>query len=437
VGHAKLAAIQAIDKVTAYVYTAADIEIKRADLSISGGVASGRITVPAQDDLRVALAYFEGSIVRWIGEDTDVDVPAGGETVANIEAEYMGTSVTAPDSAEVGEDYTVTWMGRPYVTGYELQEAMAADFSGAAIHASADTFKVVSGKHTAGVTFYYRARVNTDYGYGPWHSRGSAFTATYAPPTPATEGIIVIDSPMPADEPGALVEVDLPGGATMEFVWIGPGTFMMGSPDSDRLASNDEKPQYEVTIRRGFYLGKYEITQAQWEAVMGSNPSRHKGANRPVEQVSWYGVQSFIHRLNEAVGDSLYRLPTEAEWEYACRAGTTTRWSFGDDESLLGDYAWYNGNNSPSGTKEMGTKLPNPWGLYDMHGNVYEWCQDWHSSYSSGSQIDPMGPTSGSRRVSRGGSFRSIAWGTRSAHRGSAAPGDSYDGFGARLVRIW
>ena len=167
--------------------------------------------------------------------------------------------------------------------------------------------------------------------------------------------------------------------------WIEPGTFLMGAADLGFT-------EHEVTISRGFYLGKYEITQGQWESVMGSNPSYFGGSNRPVEQVSWNDVQEFIGRLNEAAGEEVYRLPTEAEWEYACRAGTTTRWSFGDDEGQLGEYAWYTGNNSPYGTKEVGTKRPNPWGLYDMHGNVWEWCQDWYGSYTSDSQIDPAGP---------------------------------------------
>ena len=171
----------------------------------------------------------------------------------------------------------------------------------------------------------------------------------------------------------------------IEFVWIEPGTFLMGAADLGFT-------EHEVTISRGFYLGKYEITQGQWESVMGSNPSYFGGSNRPVEQVSWNDVQEFIGRLNEAAGEEVYRLPTEAEWEYACRAGTTTRWSFGDDEGQLGEYAWYTGNNSPYGTKEVGTKRPNPWGLYDMHGNVWEWCQDWYGSYTSDSQIDPAGP---------------------------------------------
>ena len=245
---------------------------------------------------------------------------------------------------------------------------------------------------------------------------------------------------LPTGEPGGhggeLVVV-LPGGAEMEFVWISPGTFMMGSPDTEVGRRSDEKV-HEVEISQGFYLGKYEVTQRQWEAVMGNNPSDFRVADRPVENISWNYVQEFIGVLNAAAGDSLYRLPSEAEWEYACRAGTTTRWSFGDDEGLLGDYAWYSGNNSPNGTKAVGGKLPNPWGLYDMHGNVWEWVQDWYSSsyYNSSPRVDPQGPDSGSKRVTRGGYFNESARYLRSAWRSSLSPGYTRNWIGARLVRI-
>jgi len=234
----------------------------------------------------------------------------------------------------------------------------------------------------------------------------------------------------------ATITVDLPGGATMEFVWTEPGTFTLGSPSSEPDRNDWEGPQHEVTISQGFYLGKYEITQAQWESVMETTPWVQEDPNSPAVWISWDDVQELIRRLNETAREEIYRLPTEAEWEFACRAGTETRWSFGDDESLLGNYAWYSSNNSPWGTKEVGQKLPNPWGLYDMHGNVWEWCQDWYEDYSSDAQVDPMGPASGSGRVVRGGYFDGDARWTRSAYRDYFAPDDrSYD-FGARLLRI-
>ena len=233
---------------------------------------------------------------------------------------------------------------------------------------------------------------------------------------------------------------------SMDFVWVEPGTFMMGSPKSERSDCSwcdHEGPVHEVELSRGFWLGRYEVTQGEWEAVMGSNPSSYTGdSRRPVEQVSWNDVQEFIAKLNDAAGEAVYRLPTEAEWEYACRAGTTTRWSLGDedgdDESLFGNYAWYSGNNSSGGTKAVGDKLPNGWGLHDMHGNVAEWVQDWYGEdyYNSSPRVDPPGPTSGSSRVFRGGYFYDLAPGLRSAFRYRYSPGvrDAY--VGVRLLRI-
>ena len=230
----------------------------------------------------------------------------------------------------------------------------------------------------------------------------------------------------------------LPGGGEMAFVWIGPGVFQMGSPESEEGRDSNEGPLHEVEISRGFWLGKYEVTQGEWEAVMGDNPSNYKGDARPVERVSWYDVHEFIGRLNDAAGDSLYRLPSEAEWEYACRAGTSTRWSFGNDESRLTDYAWYNGNTKPWSTRAVGQKLPNPWGLYDMYGNVWEWVQDWYDSdyYNSPPRVDPPGPNTGSDRVRRGGYFRNRARDLRSAERAYSSPGVLTGYIGVRLLRI-
>ncbi len=154
--------------------------------------------------------------------------------------------------------------------------------------------------------------------------------------------------------------------------------------------------------------------------------------------ISWDDVQAFVARLNEASGAEVYRLPTEAEWEYACRAGTTTRWSFGDDEGDLGDYAWYRDNAWAAGlqyAQPVGTKLHNPWGLYDMHGNVWEWVQDWYDSYTSGALVDQQGPSSGSIRVIRSGSFRHSAQDARSAYRSRHSPGGRLSRVGARLLR--
>ncbi len=186
---------------------------------------------------------------------------------------------------------------------------------------------------------------------------------------------------------------------------------------------------HRVSITRGFEMGKYEVTQAQWEKVMGDNPSRFKGANLPVENVSWDDVQKFIHALNARNDGYVYRLPTEAEWEYACRAGTA-----GDFAGSLDEMGWYM-SNSGSQTHPVGTKKPNAWGLYDMHGNVLQWCQDWYGDYPGGKVVDPQGPGSGSNRVIRGGSWGSDATNCRSAARHRYSPDNRAAGLGFRLVR--
>jgi formylglycine-generating enzyme required for sulfatase activity len=172
----------------------------------------------------------------------------------------------------------------------------------------------------------------------------------------------------------------------IEFILIPAGSFTMGSNDGD----SDEKPPHTVTISRPFYIGKYEVTQKQWVIIMGNNPSGFKGGNNPVENVSWNDVQEFIRKLNAKEGTTAYRLPTEAEWEYACRAGSTTKYCFGNDKSQLGQYAWYE-KNSDNKTHPVGQLQANAWGLYDMHGNVWEWCEDWYGEdyYSSSPSTDP------------------------------------------------
>jgi len=211
--------------------------------------------------------------------------------------------------------------------------------------------------------------------------------------------------------------VDLGGGVTMDFLLVRPGSFQMGS---EKIVG--ESPGHKVTITKPIYLGKYEVTQEQWERVMGSNPSTFKGAKNPVETVSWEDCQNFLAKLKEKVPAQSFRLPTEAEWEYACRAGSTTDYSFGDSGSGLGEYAWY-GSNSGSKTHPVGEKKPNAWGLFDMHGNVWEWCADWYGPYTADNQTDPVGPSSGSGRVLRGGSWCCVPSFLRSSYRGLFGPG--------------
>jgi formylglycine-generating enzyme required for sulfatase activity len=183
---------------------------------------------------------------------------------------------------------------------------------------------------------------------------------------------------------------------------------------------NSIAPSHHVTISKPFFLGKFEVTQKQWESVMGINPSEFKGQNNPVENVSWDDAQIFIRRLNKMEGHGRYRLPTEAEWEYAARAGSTGAYSFGDDDRQLWRYAWYNANSSHS-THPVGQKKPNGWGLFDMHGNVLEWVNDRldvaGSSYSIDPVTDPVGQPSGSFRFTRGGNWTQDAGWCRSASR--------------------
>jgi formylglycine-generating enzyme required for sulfatase activity len=221
----------------------------------------------------------------------------------------------------------------------------------------------------------------------------------------------------------------------MEFVLIPSGSFMMGSDSNIEQGYSNEKPRHKVTISQPFYLGKYVVTQEQWVAVMGNNPSKFKGRTNPVEQVSWDETQEFIRLLHAKEGHNRYRLPTEAEWEYAARAGTSSAYFFGNDKNALSDYAWYN-NNSGGATHPVGQKQPNAWGLYDVHGNVWEWVADWYEEEydANGPETDPKGPSSASARVDRGGGWGSGAGLCRSAARARGAPGLRLNNIGFRLA---
>ena len=247
-------------------------------------------------------------------------------------------------------------------------------------------------------------------------------------------------------------EIELPGGAHLTLLLIPPGEFMMGSPEAERRLALEaaktakktwaiaqiptEGPRHAVRISRPFYLGKYEVTQSQWEAVMGDNPSSTKDPMNPVEQVSWQHIQAFLAKLNAAsMKEGMkFVLPTEAQWEYACRAGTATTYYFGEDTAVLGQYAWYFEN---SGRKRhpVGEKNPNGWGLHDMHGNVWEWCADWRADYYSQSPpIDPIGPKTGVVRVLRGGCVADYAWSLRSAPRVGNEPDFHCPDYGFRVA---
>jgi len=194
--------------------------------------------------------------------------------------------------------------------------------------------------------------------------------------------------------------VDLGDGLAMKLVLVPAGEFTMGSDKG----GEDEKPAHKVTITRPFYMGRHEVTQSQYEKLMEADPSAAKGAARPVENVSWSDAAEFCSKLSKLV-DGIVRLPSEAEWEYACRAGTATKWCFGDEGWNLSEYGWYC-DSSGIESHPVGEKPANAWGLQDMHGNVAEWCEDWYGKrYEDGAAIDPTGPTSGTFRVFRGGSY--------------------------------
>jgi formylglycine-generating enzyme required for sulfatase activity len=267
--------------------------------------------------------------------------------------------------------------------------------------------------------------------------------------------------PRPAARPEA--PKSLPNSIGMKLVLIPAGEFLMGSPDSDKDANDNEKPQHRVRITRPFYLGAYEVTQEEYETVMGRNPSSFSaqgdGKSRvsgqdtrrhPVEHVSWNDAIQFCNKLSEREGLKPYyqsgagqqsvsegfHLPTEAEWEYACRAGTTTRYSSGDDEKNLGEHAWYPGNSAGK-THLVGQKLPNAFGLYDMHGNVLEWCGDWYDDryYANTTVVDPAGPAQGTKRVLRGGCVWVDPSEARSANRVGVSPADRKGPMGFRVAR--
>ncbi|MCQ2316611.1 MAG: SUMF1/EgtB/PvdO family nonheme iron enzyme [Bacteroidales bacterium] len=222
-------------------------------------------------------------------------------------------------------------------------------------------------------------------------------------------------------------------GVSFEMVAVKGGTFTMGgTSEQGSDADSDEKPTHSVTLG-DYYIGKFEVTQELWEAVMGSNPSYFKGNKLPVEQVSWDDCQTFIRKLNSLTGAN-FRLPTEAEWEYAARGGSRSRGYKYSGSNSIGEVAWYTSTTNDSGTKPVGTKSPNELGIYDMSGNVYEWCQDWYGSYGSGSQTNPQGPSSGSIRVSRGGGWDFSALHCRVSIRISSAPGNRFSDLGFRLV---
>ena len=232
----------------------------------------------------------------------------------------------------------------------------------------------------------------------------------------------------------------LPEGESIELALVSAGEFLMGSPEEESGRDPDEK-RHRVRISRAFYMGRHEVTQAQWRAVMGDNPSFYRDDPRlPVDSVDWKAALEFCHRLVRLTSRAV-RLPTEAEWESACRAGTTTAFSFGRDiNEMDANYDWSHdgatGEDAPESTSPVGSFAANPWGLYDMHGNVKEWCSDWYGPYDASVSpvVDPVGPASGQQHVLRGGSWDDYGRRSRSASRHGHRPGDRDETVGFRVV---
>ena len=229
-----------------------------------------------------------------------------------------------------------------------------------------------------------------------------------------------------------VITIPVKDGICIEMVKVEGGTFMMGATSEMKNPNSNEKPVHQVTLTNDYYMGKYEVTQALWQAVMGSNPSNFKGDNLPVEEVSWNDCQEFISKLNSLTGRK-FRLPTEAEWEYAARGGKKSRSYQYSGSSNISDVAWYDGN-SVNKTHPVGTKQANELGIYDMTGNVWEWCSDWYGFYSSSSQTNPTGADSGSSRVFRGGSWYGNARYCRLSFRDCTPPDCRGYNLGLRLA---
>jgi formylglycine-generating enzyme required for sulfatase activity len=264
--------------------------------------------------------------------------------------------------------------------------------------------------------------------------------AAYAEPVFEEANPVVAEARPTRVRDGPLTMIELPG-----------GQFLMGSPDTDELAGGNEKPQHMVTVS-GFRMAVTPVTAGLYNEVMQGEPVPPAQERLPAVNVTWYDAIDFCNRLSIREGYRRcyrrrfkrwrcdwradgYRLPTEAEWEYACRAGTATRYAFGNDPERLGNYAWF-AENSSYRVQAVGQKSPNRWGLYDLHGNVWEWCWDWYGAYGSEVAVNPVGPASGSSRVVRGGAFVDSPEGLRSARRVRDLPEDRDEVFGFRCVRV-
>lgn len=280
---------------------------------------------------------------------------------------------------------------------------------------------------------------------GPGTATGTSSKNSAAPPPPEPKPIAEIALLQDSSYESAKITEGTTVGEVREFTtlkipfcWCPPGQFKMGSDPNLVSHMLNEEP-YDVTLNKGFWLQRTELTQTQYEALMGVNPAFFPGASSPVDSVSWNNATEYCRRLTSLPPESklgnVFRLPTEAEWEYACRAGSTTEFCYGDDPAELVNYGWINANSQRT-THPVGEKQPNVWGLHDMHGNVAEWCQDWYGPYPTTPATDPQGQAEGEARVLRGGGWFYDSSRARSAFRDANGPSSKYVGLGFRLVAV-
>ncbi len=361
-----------------------------------------------------------------------VAIPSRAQTVTNVRAAQL-----ADKTVEVLYDLSGAAAGGATVT-------VAFSGDGGATYAIVPASSALSGALGAGVASGTSKRI-------VWTAAATLPAQTYG--TNYKAAVTATNPGVPGEE----ITVTLAGGVPLTMVRIPAGTFQMGSPATERNRGSDET-LHTVTLTQDYYMAKYLVTQGQWQAVMGTAMSTAcgsygVGASYPVYCVSWddiRGTGGFIEKLNAYLtstgqaGAGKFRLPTEAEFERAARGGTQTRFSFGD--ALVGDdscganaeaepYVWWCGNNTPYGSKPVGTKLANQYGLFDMHGNLWEWAEDWYGAYPAGPVTDPTGPSTGSARVIRGGGWYYFLVICRSAYRGYYSPSYRYAYFGFRPAR--
>jgi formylglycine-generating enzyme required for sulfatase activity len=382
----------------------------------------------------------DGLVIGLVALKAHIDGAGFGVTVENLAAFLLSAAKTAgPDAAIARRWYDSS--------GAHRVDAQYLGLRDEAVRLRRDDKEIVvplARLSTQDQTFLRLLRPtlmkDTSHPNGDYVQRPVAIADAVEPtaPAPGSRPSVTASEPKVAGRktksPPKEMAIELRNGAKLELVLIPAGEFKMGSSDSEEYYA--EKPRHRVRITKPFWLGKYPVTQEQWQSLMGNNPSHAKGRKNPVEQVNWNDCQAFLDKLNAKVGGARFHLPSEAQWEYACRAGTKTKYFFGDDEEKLDDYMWHGEDAAP--THPVGGKKPNPWGLYDMYGNVCDWCQDWYEAdyYAKSPVDDPPGPATGVMRVFRGSAFQLQAGWCRSALRSPSGPTGTGECLGFRVARV-